>query len=197
MEVLQERPPYVSFEKRAVEDRAASIEAGHYVAKDIDICFITPAGSKDRIERVASEWLEQIRQQAGEGRFPQEWVRHYSEVYRAWCENQEIPENGTSVKSWSIASPAQVQMLLQLNLRTVEDVAAANEETIARIGMGGRALKQQAQSWLSSSNDVGKVAQENTALRVAVEDLTARNKELEARLAKLEAAENAKGAKKL
>ena len=32
---LEERPPFVRFEVRAEEDRQASIEAGHYVGKDV------------------------------------------------------------------------------------------------------------------------------------------------------------------
>ena len=35
IEIQQARPPYVQFELRAVEDRNASLEAGHYIAKDV------------------------------------------------------------------------------------------------------------------------------------------------------------------
>ena len=45
-EIMQARPPYVQFEMRAVEDRQASIDAGHYVAKDVAYAIITPAGSR-------------------------------------------------------------------------------------------------------------------------------------------------------
>ena len=34
-EVMNAAPPYVKFEWRAVEDRNASIEGGHYVARDV------------------------------------------------------------------------------------------------------------------------------------------------------------------
>lgn len=35
VQIAEARPPYVTFEFRAEEDRAASIEAGHYVSKDV------------------------------------------------------------------------------------------------------------------------------------------------------------------
>jgi predicted RecB family nuclease len=47
--------------------------------------------------------------------------------------------------------PAQIKTLLDINVRTVEELAAANEETLNRVGMGGRALKQKAIIWLESS----------------------------------------------
>lgn len=68
--VAEARPPYVMFETRAVEDRAASLEKGHYVTRDVDYAIITPMGSKDRTERVIKEWFDQLQQQVAEGRFP-------------------------------------------------------------------------------------------------------------------------------
>jgi hypothetical protein len=47
------KPPYVRFEVRSVEDRTASIESGHYVGKDVIFAIVTPAGTRDRIEREA------------------------------------------------------------------------------------------------------------------------------------------------
>ena len=54
MEAKQDRPPFVNFEVRAEEDRTASIEQGHYVAVDVDYALITPAGSRDCVERKVS-----------------------------------------------------------------------------------------------------------------------------------------------
>ena len=67
MQVAEARPPYVTFEAVAVEDRAASIEAGYYKTRDVDFAFITPQGSKDRIERNVKDWFEQLEQQCQQG----------------------------------------------------------------------------------------------------------------------------------
>lgn len=181
------RPPYVRFETRPVEDRVASIEAGHYVAKDVDYALITPHGSKDCIERVVAEWLPQLDQQAAEGRIPVEWPRAFKEGYRAWKEGREAPLSGLAVEQWPVASPAQVKSLLNAKIRTVEDLAQANEESLARIGMGARALKNKAIEWLSAAAGQGRLAERLSALETALADAKARNEELASRNAALQA----------
>ena len=131
--IAEARPPYVTFELRAVEDREASIAAGHFVAKDVAYAIITPQGSKDRIERVAAEWFSQLEQQSREDRFPSEWLRAFKAAFKDWQEGHEPAVNGTDVRNWPAASPAQVKALLDVKVRTVEDLAAANEETIGRL----------------------------------------------------------------
>lgn len=166
MEVMKERPPYVSFEVQAVEDRQASIEAGHYVAKDVVYAIVTPAGSKDRIPRVASEWLAMLAEQVQQQRFPGEWLNAFREAYKAFCEGREAPLNGTALRDWPVISPAQLQQLLNFSVRTVEDLAVANEETLSRLGMGGRALKQKAIEWLDASKGIGAQAEMITAIKL-------------------------------
>lgn len=166
MEVMKERPPYVSFEVQAVEDRQASIEQGHYVAKDVVYAIVTPAGSKDRIPRVASEWLAMLAEQVQQQRFPGEWLNAFREAYKAFCEGREAPLNGTALRDWPVISPAQLQQLLNFSVRTVEDLAVANEETLSRLGMGGRALKQKAIEWLDASKGIGAQAEMITAIKL-------------------------------
>ena len=183
--VAQERPPFVVFERVAVEDRAASVEAGHYVAQDIDMAFITPVGSKDRIERRVVDWFENLEREVANGRFPRMWLSEFKAAYAAWKEGKEIPVNGTPIVAWPVASPAQIKMLVENNIRTVEDLAAANEEAISRLGMGGRALKDRAGIWLQSSADQGKLTEELNALRIEKKDFVERQKKLEETVAKL------------
>ena len=173
------RPPYVLFEIRAVEDRDASITAGSYVAKDVDFAIITPQGSKDRIERVATEWLTNLEQQAREKRIPDTWVNAFRGAYKAWKAGNEIAVIGTDIRAWPVASPAQVKILQGLHVRTVEDFASCNEETINRMGMGGRALKTRAEEWLKSANSIGKHSEALAALKTENESLRARNSTLE------------------
>lgn len=179
VQVQEDRPPFVSFEVRAVEDRDASLAAGHYVAKDVDYALVTPRGSRDRVERVAEEWLANLRKDSANGRFPLEWLRTIETGYKDWKEGRESPVNGTAISNWPVLSPAQLVLMRQIGVRSIEDLAAANEEMITRLGMGGRALKQQAADWLSSSQDLGKVSQEMGVLRVENETLKAQNKTLQ------------------
>lgn len=179
---LEDRPPFVTFETRSVEDRQASIDAGHYVGRDVDWVFITPAGSKDRIERVVSEWFDKLEQDLLAERISPTWVQSYKASYQAFREGKEPPVVGTSILNWPGLSPSQAKTLLSLNIRAVEDLAAANEETIARLGMGGRALKQRAVDWLASAASTGQVAEEISALRVERDELRIRSESLEAQV---------------
>lgn len=184
---LENRPPYVVFEVRAEEDRDASIEAGHFVSRDVDYALITPSGSKDCIERVAVDWFAKLESDVLEGRFPREWLSAYKGVYKDWKEGRETPLTGTPLLTWPVASPAQIKNLIGLQIRTVEDLATANEEVLNRFGMGARGLKQKAVDWLASAGGAGKMTEELSALRVANTDLAARNEELAKQLSELSA----------
>lgn len=201
LEIQKERPAYVTFELKAVEDREASIKAGHYVAKEVPFVYITPPGSKDRVERNALEWLEQMAEQVKQERLPREFFNHYKQAYEDWKTSGEIPVNGTPVKTCPLFSVSQVDALLKANIRTVEDLASANEESIGRLGMGGRALKQQATDWLAAASGTGKTASELTALKQQNKELSERNAALETQLAalaaKVDAIENSKPTKAL
>ena len=169
--IAVERPPFVRFVKKPVEDRNATIQAGYPKYRDVNWALITPSGSKDTVERVAEEWLDHLDQQAREGRFNREWARMFRDFYKEWLVTGEVPLNGTSIKLWPGATPAQVENLLAIKILTVEDLAAANEDGLRRIGMGGRELRDKAIAWLKSAADHGSVAAENAALKQEVESL--------------------------
>jgi hypothetical protein len=183
--INEDRPPYVSFETVAEEDRAGTISAGHYAAKDVDYAFITPQGSKDRIPRKVDEWFEALKKQVTEGRFKAEWLAAYEAQYKAWKAGQETPLNGSPITNWPAVSPAQVRALQAARLLTIEDLAVANEEALRQLGMGGRALKQRAIDWLSAAQDTGKAAEELTALKANNADLKASNEQLQAQVKEL------------
>ena len=170
MQIDAPRAPWVDFRTIAEEDRQASIDKGSYVAKDVDYAFITPAGSKDCIEKPVADWFQQLKEQVENGRFPEEWLRNYQHKYQQWNETGEIPVIGTAVKNWAVASPAQVEMLLKLHVRTVEQLAGANEEVIGRLGMGARSLVDKAKAYVEQQESgVGKLVEENAALKQQAE----------------------------
>lgn len=184
------KPPYVTFEYRSVASRDAT---GMPTFRDVAFAIITPAGSKDRIEKIAEEWLSHIQAESRvthpgeEPRFPPAWARHYTQSYEAWRSGQELPVDGTAIKNWPVLTPAQVKTLLHLNVITVEQLAQANEETILRIGMGGRALVAQAKDFLASRSGPSKLVAELNTFRLHNENLANENTELRKRTAALEA----------
>jgi hypothetical protein len=182
------RPPYIEFKKVPVEDRQKTIEVGHPVFRDVDFVEITPLGSRDKLVKEVTGWLAQSFEQAQSGRLPMSWYQAYKGAYEFWQKGQELPVEGTPIKNWPTASAAEVENCLRLHLRSVEDLASANEEAIMRLGMGGRALKQRAIDYLNAARDTGQVIQQLTALKVENDALKERNKSLEERLTKLEGA---------
>jgi len=182
---MEARPPYVTFELRAEEDRTASIEAGKYVARDIAYALITPQGSKDRVERRADEWLAHISAESRDGRFPEAWLEHYRKAFLAWESGHELPTTGTPLLTWPAISPASVKMLLDLNIRTVEELAQTTEEGLSHMGMGARALKQRAIDFIAQSGDAGKASAEMEVLRTANAEMQTQNAEMKKQLAAL------------
>lgn len=192
VELMTERPPYIEFKVLTEEDRAQSIATGAYKSKDVDFVSIMPAGDRNlKVDRRVDEWLDQLTQRVKQGMGNVQHLDYFKTAYKTWKETQEIPVNGTPIKAWPVISPAQAQNILSANIRTIEDLAMANEETLMRIGMGARALKEKAIAWLSTANDTGKIAEENAAMKVQLAQLVAdmaeiraANKELMEELAK-------------
>lgn len=191
---LEERPPYVRFEQRAVEDRNKTQETGIFSYKDVEYVLVTPHGSKDVHEARADKWLEKQKKYADQGRIPVAHYNYFKQAYDYWKQGLEDPETGTPVKGWAAISPAQQNQVLQANIRTVEDLAQANEEALGYIGMGARPLKQKAQAWLMSA-DTGKAANQIQELQKKLdesEEERARQSEMiEEMAARLERLENA------
>jgi len=161
--VEDERPVYIEFQTRAVEDREASIEAGHYVAKDVVYVVVTPPGGNLVIEAVAEEWLRKKR--------TDNFYGHYKGAYDAFLEGREAPLEGTPIKDWPPISPAQAEMCLRAEIRTVEDLATCSDSALERIGMGARALQQKAQTWLTTADGSGKATEKLNKLERLVETL--------------------------
>ena len=160
-----DRPAYVRFETLAVENKTASLAAGHYVGTDVDYALITPPYSKDVFKIKVAQWKANLLQDVENGRLPQEWVDRYLDSYKRWKSGQEIPVHGTAIKGWGVLSPAQQETLLRINVLTVEDLAGINDEGIKRIGMGGQDLKNKAVAWLSQLRDKGPLTQEVASLK--------------------------------
>lgn len=161
----KERPAYVKFERVAVEDKAASLAAGRYVAKDVDMAFITPPYSRDIFKMKVTDWFTNMKQDVANGRMPEEWAQNYRKAYEAWKNGQELPLNGTPIKGWGVISPAVQETLIRLNILTVEDLSRVTDEGQRAIGMGAIDLKNKAVAWLAQMEDKGSVTMEMAALK--------------------------------
>ena len=152
----KDRPPYIRFKRDAVEDAQASLEAGHYVARDVDYVLVTPPYSqKDVLRFKVASWFETLEVDVRNGRFPAEWLDKFRGSYALWKNGQEIPLDGTPIRGWGVISPAQQETLTRMMILTVEDLSRANDDALRKIGMGAVELRNKARAWLAQVNDKG------------------------------------------
>ena len=181
--IQQARPPHVVYERRAEEDRTASIEQGRYVSHDVDYAIVTPAGSKDRVERVVADWFLMLAGEVKAERWPQTWLDQLRAGYDAWVRGQTPPESGTPLSTWPALSPAQVKNWAQIGIRTIEELAEANEETLSAYGMGSRDMKSRAGLFLENAkSDSGPLVAKLRAAEELITSMEVRMKSLEAQL---------------
>lgn len=180
------RPPYIEFEQRAVEDRDATIKAGHIVYKDVDFVISRQIGSVNTVEKIATEWLADQQNLADKNRIPREWLDHYRKRYDEYKQGLEPSVNGTALRLWPAISKADVENCVRLKILTVEDLAQINDDTMRLLGMGARALQQKAQAYLDSRGDTA--TEELAALRQKAEDQAATIESLLQKVTELEAA---------
>jgi hypothetical protein len=149
--IAEARPPYVEYKRVAIEDRNASIAAGHRVVRNENRAYIMRIGSKDQVEKNAEDWLAQIKRHMLEGKYPEEWANFFQKKYDRWLENLETPPNGMPIAEWPSASPADVKNLRAAHVLTVEDLAQLSEQGLVTVGFGARELQQKAWAWLEAA----------------------------------------------
>lgn len=182
--LIDQRPPFVRFEDRSVEDREATIAQGRLMMKNETWALIHAIGSRDVVERQVDEWFSTLRAQVQRKQYPAEWLAAFERKYAEHKSGQEPSVDGTHVREWAAIDRATAQNLISASVLTVEDVAAMNEECMKRVGMNARTLKQKAQDWLKMA-DKRKGAAELEQLRAENGNLKARLEGLEAQIAKL------------
>lgn len=175
MQPFKDRPPLVRFETRAVEKRDA---AANRTFVDVDFALVTPQGSKEVTEKVVSEWFEQLETAVRDDRFPLEWLNSFQLYYAKWKKGEEIPLNGYAIKNWPSASPAEIKILVDTGVFTVEDLAQANEQMMARIGMGARSLVQRAKDFLAAKTDQGPLVARLDAMQATMNRIELENRNL-------------------
>lgn len=182
--------PLVRFERKAVEDRAASLAAGRAVMRDEDYAIITPPYSKDEVVKGADQFIEDTKRKAAMGIILPEQADRFVHQYDAWKNGQELPLVGTPIRGWPVLTPAQQENLIKVNIPTVEYLAEANDEGLRNIGMGALELKRKAIAWLAQAQDKGPLTQqmaaiqgENDMLKISVATLTKQVEQLVAQRA--------------
>lgn len=163
------RPPFVRFEDREYGiNHEATARAGRPIPNVVPFALITPFGSKDCVEKVATEWIAQIERQAMSGQYPAEWVATYKLQFDKWKQGQELPRDGTPVKTWQAITKEQQVRLTALGYTVIEDLAQVPDSGLDMIGLDGRYLRDLARKW--ADGDSAAVIKRAADLEAQVRD---------------------------
>jgi hypothetical protein len=162
---MAEQGVHPRFFKKACIHEGKSKEAGREVCVDKDYIEIRVAGVKDiHVAPVTDKH---------KARFPDEWA--------AYERGSEEPQEGTPVNRWPQLTPSQVETLLALNIRTVENMATAPDFALQKLGMGARKLQDDARKFLSLAQhaaDVGQLDELRDAVRAKDAALVAQGEQI-------------------
>lgn len=194
------KPAFITFHTVPRHLPAQSQREGRYIARDVDMVTVRQIGATDSVVFEVDGWLAQNKIEVSNGRLPKEHADLYATSYERWKSGQELPLEGTPIKTWPVISPAQVEALVRVGLRTVEDLASLNDEGLRKIGMGAVELRQKAKAWMAAAQDKGKLTQDMTALQRTNEQLhntvASLTAKMEALQAEMKATKKTKGRKR-
>lgn len=137
----------VYFFSEVLPDPEASAETGMKKFRDADMIHIQTPG--DRLNIVIREARDDDKE-----RFAAQFKK-----YKADADDQLT---GYPLKEWPLATRAMAEELKHIGFRTVEQVAAANDQACSRYP-GLRELSKRATAWLQAQNDAApleKLAEE-------------------------------------
>ena len=144
-----------------------------------DMMRFRPAGSKDEFEVKAELFISDCEDKAAlsEPAFPVDVAVELRRRYTEWKMGIDPKMQGWDLMTAEFLPLATRQHLRQIGLQTVEQVAAANEQVIMAIGVGGRAIKNTASAKLEARAKE-TVEQNNAELIETKSQLSAMQKQL-------------------
>jgi len=185
--LMEDSPPYIDYRNDVKENRAETIKAGRIMYDNVVIVSLTPMGdNKTIVEKEVGDWLAHLGERLHNKQISQKYYDFCTQHYAAWSEKRELPAQGTPLQTWPQIDKAQIENVLNANIRTVEDLANANDEGLQLIGMGGRALKEKAKTYLKSATDHGAVTEKVSSLESQLQTAQDDKKIMEDRLHELE-----------
>ncbi len=170
----------VEFFTEPVQNNFKSEQEGHPVFDEVEKVRIIQPGQKNTevVERVKAEHR-------------QRWPTQYAQ----FKEGLEQKADGFPIEEWPPINRALALTLKGLKIHTVEQLASVNDNDLPAIGMGGRALRDKAASYLAAAKDAKPLAEAIASRERAEEELQLVRRELDEMRAMVEklAAEKANG----
>lgn len=132
------------FYMQAVENKFRSEEEGRPIFDEREMVEIRLPG--DRLSCYVGYVTDEER-----NRWP--------EAYAAFKRGEQRAAHGTPLEHWPVLSTGKVAELKAMGILSVEELAAVQDNTIIRMGMGARELREQANAFINAARDGAGVAQ--------------------------------------
>lgn len=116
------------------ENKEKSLKAGRAVFDEIPSISIQWPGGDETVRKIE----------------PQD-IAEYPEQYAAFAAGSEPITEGTPLSEWPLMNGSTLRELQHIGFRTIEQLAAANDETKRKLGPTGRFIKM-AKDWLDAAN---------------------------------------------
>jgi hypothetical protein len=169
----------VRFMHLPVKDEAASKKAGRYIGEDIEVCEIRFSGNREKVHVAPAHEVFRTDRDV-EGHMTEiTYAIQYNTEYLAFKAGNTDTIRGTPTSELPFLGPAKILMLKALNIHTAEALAALDGASLKQLGMGGRELKVQAQTYLDNAAGSADVLRQASL----IEKLEEQNKLLRSRLA--------------
>ncbi len=158
---------FPTFYDDVIQNKRATKEEGYPVFDEVLMIKIQVPNQVDCVPRPATD--------DDKRRFPKSW--------QAYETGKEPEDDGFLISAWGQVSATERKILDANQIKTVEQLAEVADSGIHRLGPGGQGLKNRAKKFLEGNG--------------VEQDLRARIKELESKLAVMEAPQQAKKERKV
>ncbi len=118
-------------------------------------------------EKNADEWLVHISNEALQGRYDASWVAQFKLEYESFLKGNELPREGTPIRTWAAISREQGSRLIGMNITTIEDLAAQPDSGLGTLGLDGRFLRDMAKNFLDQGQGTAAMSKKITELESA------------------------------
>lgn len=155
-------------------DKGETKKQGRPIYRDVEVCEIRFAANRNTVGVFPAHAFAGWRSTPEGGQEEYTYAMKFPEQYKRFKAGQTQVADGTPLEELPFLTQAKRMELKALNVHTAEALAAVDGQELKNLGMGGRALKDQAQAYLDNASGTAKVtalASENEDLRKMVEDL--------------------------
>lgn len=167
----EDKDLYVEFEVEGVHQVFASEQQGHPVYKDVPYITIMFPGDRTKTMRRPAKLKSDSSSPSDLERFPRQWA--------AFEANATQAQEGMPIEQWPLVTKADIRMLKDLGIKTVEALAGLSDQNLTFLG--GRMYREKARVYLDQATGgaaVSRLVSENETMKLDMARLEATNSEL-------------------